>query len=198
MCRCSHSCSHRPPDIEKVLEAPPGFEPGMEVLQTSALPLGDGAGRNWGSKLTWNVRPRLQTRPTATNGGSEDLQLRTSSGAGRNVGTCFVASRRQSARNGAADEAAAWWSAQEDPQGPTFQYWSGKRDSNPRLRPWQGRTLPLSYSRLTDRAWRATGYAPPLPRSSNRTTPAPDQQGRFVAKMRNYGTSGYSATKAPR
>src|ERR1035437_2555208 len=25
---------------------------------------------------------------------------------------------------------------------------SGKRDSNPRLRPWQGRTLPLSYSRL--------------------------------------------------
>src|SRR5574339_602172 len=28
------------------LEAPPGFEPGMEVLQTSALPLGDGAGRN--------------------------------------------------------------------------------------------------------------------------------------------------------
>ena len=28
------------------LEAPPGFEPGMEVLQTSALPLGDGADRN--------------------------------------------------------------------------------------------------------------------------------------------------------
>ena len=31
---------------EEILEAPPGFEPGMEVLQTSALPLGDGAGRN--------------------------------------------------------------------------------------------------------------------------------------------------------
>jgi hypothetical protein len=27
------------------LEAPPGFEPGVEVLQTSALPLGDGATR---------------------------------------------------------------------------------------------------------------------------------------------------------
>jgi hypothetical protein len=27
------------------VEAPPGFEPGMEVLQTSALPLGDGADR---------------------------------------------------------------------------------------------------------------------------------------------------------
>jgi hypothetical protein len=30
----------------KMLEAPPGFEPGMEVLQTSALPLGDGADRD--------------------------------------------------------------------------------------------------------------------------------------------------------
>jgi hypothetical protein len=29
----------------RILEAPPGFEPGMEVLQTSALPLGDGADR---------------------------------------------------------------------------------------------------------------------------------------------------------
>ena len=32
---------------EEKLEAPPGFEPGMEVLQTSALPLGDGAARTW-------------------------------------------------------------------------------------------------------------------------------------------------------
>ena len=28
---------------DRILEAPPGIEPGMEVLQTSALPLGDGA-----------------------------------------------------------------------------------------------------------------------------------------------------------
>ena len=34
--------------------------------------------------------------------------------------------------------------------------WSGKRDSNPRLRPWQGRTLPLSYSRLPRSAHRTT------------------------------------------
>jgi hypothetical protein len=27
------------------------------------------------------------------------------------------------------------------------EIWSGRRDLNPRLRPWQGRTLPLSYSR---------------------------------------------------
>src|SRR5689334_8094654 len=26
--------------------------------------------------------------------------------------------------------------------------WSGRRELNPRLRPWQGRTLPLSYSRF--------------------------------------------------
>ena len=30
---CSHSCSHRALGIEKRLEAPPGFEPGVEVLQ---------------------------------------------------------------------------------------------------------------------------------------------------------------------
>jgi hypothetical protein len=29
--------------IGEKVEAPPGFEPGVEVLQTSALPLGDGA-----------------------------------------------------------------------------------------------------------------------------------------------------------
>ena len=33
------------------------------------------------------------------------------------------------------------------PRAPCPEGQSGKRDSNPRLRPWQGRTLPLSYSR---------------------------------------------------
>ena len=32
---------------------------------------------------------------------------------------------------------------------PVMFLWSGKRDSNPRLQPWQGCTLPLSYSRST-------------------------------------------------
>src|SRR5262245_4144643 len=40
------------------LEAPPGFEPGMEVLQTSALPLGDGAGWNL---CTRKILPRLRS-----------------------------------------------------------------------------------------------------------------------------------------
>ena len=44
--------------IEERLEAPPGFEPGVEVLQTSALPLGDGA-------------------PYKTNGGPCDPPCRT-------------------------------------------------------------------------------------------------------------------------
>ena len=76
------------------LEAPPGFEPGVEVLQTSALPLGDGADRARNTERASRARVTLQ-------------QLTTESS----------------------------------------EEWSGKRDSNPRLRPWQGRTLPLSYSR---------------------------------------------------
>jgi hypothetical protein len=40
---CSHPCSHLAAITQKKVEAPSGFEPEMEVLQTSALPLGDGA-----------------------------------------------------------------------------------------------------------------------------------------------------------
>ena len=29
-----------------------------------------------------------------------------------------------------------------------FKFWSGRRDSNPRHQPWQGCTLPLSYTRM--------------------------------------------------
>jgi hypothetical protein len=39
----NHTRQSRAAFCGKKLEAPPGFEPGMEVLQTSALPLGDGA-----------------------------------------------------------------------------------------------------------------------------------------------------------
>src|SRR5690349_18730602 len=80
------------------LEAQPGFEPGMEVLQTSALPLGYCA--------TSQV---LRTVGRAQEG----YVYRNASGSALSVPYA----------------------------------WSGKRDSNPRLRPWQGRTLPLSYSR---------------------------------------------------
>ena len=30
-----------------------------------------------------------------------------------------------------------------------IKVWSGRRDSNPRPRPWQGRALPLSYTRMS-------------------------------------------------
>src|SRR3979490_754019 len=29
-----------------------------------------------------------------------------------------------------------------------WKHWSGRRDSHPRPRPWQGRALPLSYTRI--------------------------------------------------
>jgi hypothetical protein len=46
-----------------------------------------------------------------------------------------------------------------------YQNWSGKRDSNPRLRPWQGRTLPLSYSRLPDRGSTCSAAPARLPQN---------------------------------
>ena len=42
------------------------------------------------------------------------------------------------------------------------KFWSGRRDSNPRPRPWQGRALPLSYTRILDFLWAAS--APPTRR----------------------------------
>ena len=41
--------------------------------------------------------------------------------------------------NGFADRRLTTW---------LCRLWSGKRDLNPRLQPWQGCTLPLSYSRI--------------------------------------------------
>ena len=103
------------------MEAPPGFEPGMEVLQTSALPLGDGAGWNC---VRGRTRPRLRCGYNSVREGRR----------GMSSAFCGPPSpfglRRDNFRHGF-----------------TSGSWSGKRDSNPRLRPWQGRTLPLSYSR---------------------------------------------------
>ena len=41
----------------------------------------------------------------------------------------------------------AWGKKKDRPERPVIVAWSGKRDLNPRLQPWQGCTLPLSYSR---------------------------------------------------
>ena len=45
---------------QKLMEAPPGFEPGMEVLQTSALPLGDGADEQKQHSDTRNFNKKLE------------------------------------------------------------------------------------------------------------------------------------------
>jgi hypothetical protein len=47
--------------------------------------------------------------------------------------------------------------------GLTREIWSGRRDSNPRPRPWQGRALPLSYTRIREAGAAAptTGRAMP-------------------------------------
>ena len=99
------------------MEAPPGFEPGMEVLQTSALPLGDGA-----------VRAECED--------------------------------------------------------PGKKKWSGKRDSNPRLRPWQGRTLPLSYSRSSN--FENYGNTRLQPSSRRLAVPALTRPRHQMGRLRRY------------
>ena len=57
------------------LEAPSGFEPEMEVLQTSALPLGDGADQTWAGELVgppshsrFGGQPSLACQPKLLQG----------------------------------------------------------------------------------------------------------------------------------
>ena len=60
------------------------------------------------------------------------------------------AARIRTGDGGFADLCLTTWLRRQPEVGALVQgaeIWSGKRDSNPRLRPWQGRTLPLSYSR---------------------------------------------------
>src|SRR5688572_2531734 len=103
-----------------ILEAPPGIEPGMELLQSSALPLGDGA-------LGENDKAGPRESPAIRPGCPEECRAEAATRA----------SKPERGPEGARRGAGA----------PAEKFWSGKRDSNPRLRPWQGRTLPLSYSR---------------------------------------------------
>ena len=50
------------------MEAPPGIEPGMELLQSSALPLGDGALRKFEVKGQKSEVWNLLTQPTSPVG----------------------------------------------------------------------------------------------------------------------------------
>jgi hypothetical protein len=117
------------------LEAPPGFEPGMEVLQTSALPLGDGADQKEKREpVEHRIVPDASGR--INKGTAKGIDGRTPEEP-----TCAGEAPPGNLRAGLANRSLTRTLAS------VSEGWSGKRDSNPRLRPWQGRTLPLSYSR---------------------------------------------------
>ena len=64
---------------EERMEAPPGFEPGMEVLQTSALPLGDGAARTQADRrrgLSSRTRGCGRTHPRREDGAGNGIRTR--------------------------------------------------------------------------------------------------------------------------
>ena len=61
---------------EGKVEAPPGFEPGVEVLQTSALPLGDGADRNLAGGIHRISRSGLQPREGEKVGAGNGIRTR--------------------------------------------------------------------------------------------------------------------------
>ena len=72
---------------ESIKEAPPGFEPGMEVLQTSALPLGYGAAtrsvwldRSYDHFLQPSQREGPSNLTTRTSGSKATLTLRSRTG----------------------------------------------------------------------------------------------------------------------
>ena len=149
----------------------------MEVLQTSALPLGDGA-----SELPTEEDGRL-AQPRWPRG----LQCPTS----RMTAMLVLQSCRPEGTRGAARSNPRVKRARPVRQGPWRhkEFWSGKRDSNPRLRPWQGRTLPLSYSRplpnhefTTKASAGGTGRSAPVaPEASGRQVthrPGPCRTGR--------------------
>src|SRR5580765_2558170 len=152
-----------------MVEAPPGFEPGVEVLQTSALPLGDGAskwhaGHEGPRCLRQASRPALRTflRPTVARPAearlNEERRVACQPKRTRLKGppSCegWLAIRSSRLETGQptfarrTDHAASYGG--HPSRTSLSEGWSGKRDSNPRLRPWQGRTLPLSYSRPND------------------------------------------------
>src|SRR5690606_25312859 len=90
------------------------------------------------------VRPTFARRATAGN-----LRLNHSAKVGG-------AARIRTGDGGFADLCLTTWLRRQAVCGIRsgrleVEDWSGKRDSNPRLRPWQGRTLPLSYARSPER-----------------------------------------------
>jgi hypothetical protein len=104
-------------------------------------------------------RPRLAAATTTTVGGAGVIHRRLgeSWGLARAILNSTQRCRVRSPPSATPARGAEWAYAtprsgarRRAHRARRYQYWSGKRDSNPRLRPWQGRTLPLSYSRLPE------------------------------------------------
>src|ERR1700757_2745954 len=81
--------------------------------------------------------------------------------------------------------------------------WSGRRDSNPRPRPWQGRALPLSYTRVRANPYHSGGgglQALAQPRQAAASCPmappplTPDQ---LFARLDALGTAYRTYTHPP-
>src|SRR4029450_7120820 len=71
--------------------------------------------------------------------------------------------------------------------------WSGRRDSNPRPRPWQGRALPLSYTRVFNRL--PAGTLPATGSQSSKPDPLAAQ--RRVFKEFSRRSRGPKSTAPP-
>ncbi len=135
----------------------------IKVLQTSALPLGYRAHSSGAisvaqsSRQSGGLRPVRRPAPPARR----VPQLQETDRAGRKRGTRRAptgngrsggAGRNRTGDRGFADLGLTTWlprrlCAKPSRNARAPKLWSGRRDLNPRLRPWQGRTLPLSYSR---------------------------------------------------
>ena len=135
------------------MEATPGFEPGIRALQAPAL-------ATWPRRLIRRRPPFSAQAPKKGDNGGQKFKPRLVEGQERQTLISHAPGLR--------------WS--DDPQPPKIRskkpswrlgvceriFWSGRRELNPRRQPWQGCTLPLSYSRsASPRGERQSNNHPP-------------------------------------
>ena len=126
-----------------VLEAPPGIGPGMKVLQTSALPLGYGAG-----EMIQGVRTDgTKRKPEPTRAQNPRVEGRR--GNFCSAGTTRLEYRRERRYSGFDPRAVRKRAGRIHGILPAL-FWSGLRGSNPPPRPWQGRALPNELNPRSD------------------------------------------------
>ena len=96
------------------------------------------SGRTRGVGEGLRVRPAAEQREG--DGRSRLEPTASGSGAGNRAAAMMASHTTKSPLvSGPSSNCAKFW-----------KIWSGRRDSNPRPRPWQGRALPLSYTRIRE------------------------------------------------